>query len=102
MKENLSRLPSSHNSILSEETIAAVIEKYLSLHGPCTEQCLVAVVKAATNAATSLVCFQMTMRGDLVPDLKASDVCFRNASRRSSPMEACGDIMRRMIKEAGL
>jgi hypothetical protein len=102
MRQNLSNRPSTHNTIISEKTIAAIIEKYLSLHGTCTEQRLMAVVKAASHAAASLVCFQMIMRGDLNPNLKNSEVFFRNAPPGSSAMESCGDITRRVLKEVGI
>lgn len=98
---NLSKAPHAHNGILSEETRTAILDKYLRLHGPCTEEQLTAVLRAATDAAVSLVCFQMTMRGDLIPELKAGALGFRKASADSA-LEHCGDIMRQVLKEAGL
>mgnify|MGYP001592264562 CR=1 FL=1 len=94
---NLSKAPRAHNGILSDETTTAILETYIRLHGPCTEEQMAAVLQAATDAAVSLTCFQMTMRGDLIPELKAGAT-----ASADSTLEHCGDIMRRVLKEAGL
>jgi hypothetical protein len=99
---NRSKPPHAHKAILSDETTTAILDKYMRLYGPCTEERLAAILQMAIEAAGSLTCFQMTMRGELVPDLKSGSVVFRNAPPSSGTLEPVGDILQRVLREAGL
>lgn len=99
---NLSKTPSPHNGILSEETTTAIRAKYVQLNGPCVENVLEAVLQAAEHAAAELTYFQMIMCRELVPDLKAGRVVFRNTQSGVVSLDPLSDLMSRVLREAGL
>jgi phage tail protein X len=90
----------SCNGVLSEETTIAILDTYMRRHGSTSEARLTAVVRAASEAAVALACFQMTMRGDLIADLQDGAVVFRNAEGVRK-MEPIGPIVRRVLAEVG-
>ena len=98
--QTLPREAQSCNGVLSEETTTAIVETYVRLHGQPSEARLTAVLQAANDAAVTLACFQMTMRGDLIADLEDGDVVFRNAETPSHhQMEPVGSILQRVLSE---
>ena len=91
----------SCNGVLSEETTIAIYETFLRLHGPASETRLAAVLQAANDAAVTLACFQMTLRGDLIAELEDGDVIFLNADLSERTLEPIGPIVRRVLAEVG-
>ena len=102
MQQGIAEPRAPSNGVLSDETTTAILDTYLRLHGRTTEARLTAVVQSATEAATALVCFQMVMRGDLVPELAAGGVVYRNAEELHSTLEPIGPIVRRVLTEVSV
>ena len=96
MQALIAELTDASNGPLSEATTVAILETYMRLHGPTTGARLDAVVQTAVEAAVALACFQMTMAGEFIPELKNGSVVLRKASAGNSPLESVGDIMRRV------
>jgi hypothetical protein len=99
MRHTLSKAQPSRNGILSTETTAAILEQYMKLHGPSSEERLAAVLTSGEEAATSLMYFQMVMRGDLVPELQPEGVVFRNADSDRDAPEPSSKVVRQVSAE---
>lgn len=89
------------NGILSEDTTIAILETFMRVHGPSSEQQLTAVLQAAAEAVTALWCFEMVMRGDLVAELAPGGTVFHTAESKTNALEPVAPIVRLVAAEVG-
>lgn len=95
----VSKASRTHNGILTSDTTTAIIETFLRARGPASESEIEAIVRAGEEAATSLACFQMALRGELIAEVKGGSLVFRKAGEPSTHLEPTTDVLRRMVAE---